>query len=85
MQPRQPLRNQIIRGPNSRFVPAVIRGNQIPTKVLVEVLNLRSAEDARLLKRAQTRQVMADALLASLFEHFGEEMPTRLDTARIGS
>jgi N-acetylmuramoyl-L-alanine amidase len=61
IQPYQPVRNRIIRG-KQRWVPAVLRGNEIPTKVLVEMLNLSNREDARLLGSAQL----------ALFRHFGE-------------
>lgn len=74
VQEIQPVRNRIIRG-KSRFVPAVIRYNQVPTSVLVEVLNLRNSEDAALLATAVSRQRIADGLLDGLFRHFGEEPP----------
>ena len=74
VQPHQPVRNRVIRG-RSKWVPAVIRGNAIPTKVLVEMVNLSHKEDARLLGRARDRERLARALLAALHHHFGERSP----------
>jgi N-acetylmuramoyl-L-alanine amidase len=71
VQPYQPVRDKVIRG-KQRWVPAVLRGNAIPTKVLVEMLNLSNREDAKLLASARTRQQLARALQLSLFRHFGE-------------
>jgi len=71
VQPFQPVRDKVIRG-KSRWVPAVIRGNEIPTKVLVEMLNLSNPKDASLMASAVARERLADALLESLYSHFGE-------------
>lgn len=70
VQPYQPVRHRIIRG-RSTFVPAVLRGNAVPTKVLVEVVNLSNKDDAALLSRATDRERLADALYGSIFGHFG--------------
>jgi N-acetylmuramoyl-L-alanine amidase len=40
-QPYQPIRERIIRG-REVFLPAVLRGNAVPTKVLVEMVNLNN-------------------------------------------
>ena len=71
VQPYQPVRNRIIRG-RSKFVPAVLRGNAIPTKVLIEMVNLSNQKDAKLLSAAKDRQRLARAVFHSLFLHFGE-------------
>ena len=80
VQAHQPVRHRIIRGKN-RFVPAVLRGNAIPNKVLIEMLNLSNPDDAALLASRARRQQLSDALFASLFDHFGEE-PTRIAESR---
>ena len=74
MQKHQPVRNRIIRG-KSRFVPAVLRGNAIPTKVLVELLNLSNAEDASILASATERSRLASGIVDALYAHFGEDTP----------
>ncbi|MHC4934418.1 MAG: hypothetical protein ACYTGV_19770, partial [Planctomycetota bacterium] len=71
VQPYQPVRNRIIRG-KSVWVPAVLRGNVVPSKVLVEMVNLSNPKDAALLAKAKDRERLADALLRSLLLHFGE-------------
>jgi N-acetylmuramoyl-L-alanine amidase len=70
VQPYQPVRNRIIRG-RSIFVPAVLRGNAVPTKVLVEMVNLSNSRDAALLASARDRDRLADALYQALFGYFG--------------
>jgi N-acetylmuramoyl-L-alanine amidase len=72
VQPYQPMRNRIIRG-KSIYVPAVLRGNAIPTKVLVEMVNLKNRDDAALLASAKKRDLVADALHRSLLSHFDEK------------
>ena len=72
IQPYQPVRNRIIRG-KSIWVPAVLRGNMIPNKVLVEMVNLSNSEDAAILASARQRQRLADALFHSIMDYFGEE------------
>jgi N-acetylmuramoyl-L-alanine amidase len=71
VQQHQPIRHRIIRG-QQRYVPAVIRGNTVPTKVLVEMVNLSNPKDAALLASARERERLAHALLVALFAHFGE-------------
>jgi N-acetylmuramoyl-L-alanine amidase len=72
VQPYQPVRNRIIRG-KSVWVPAVLRGNAVPNKVLVEMVNLSNREDAALLAAARHRDRLAEALLRSLLDYYGEE------------
>lgn len=74
VHPHQPVRHRIIRG-KQRFVPAVIGGNSIPTKVLVEMVNLSNPQDAALLASARKRDRLAEALTDALFLHFGEKRP----------
>jgi N-acetylmuramoyl-L-alanine amidase len=76
VQTYQPVRNKIIRG-RSEWVPAVLGGNAVPNKVLVELVNIANAEDALLLGAASKRDDLARGLLAALFDHFGER-PTEL-------
>ncbi|ANM29300.1 hypothetical protein ABI59_06395 [Acidobacteria bacterium Mor1] len=80
VQKHQPIRNRVIRG-KGVWVPAVIRANAIPAKVLVELLNLPNPKDAALMASARERDRMAGALFDSLFGYFGEE-PPELQAAR---
>jgi N-acetylmuramoyl-L-alanine amidase len=72
VQPYQPVRDKVIRG-RSKWVPAVLRGNAVPAKVLVEMLNISNADDARLLASAAERERLARGLLHALYGHFGEQ------------
>ena len=53
------------------WLPAVLRGNVVPTKVLVELVNLSNPEDASLLGRAADRDRLAKAMAAALADRFG--------------
>lgn len=61
VQPYLPVRHRVIRGRRD-WLPAVLRGNQIPAKVLAEVVNLTNAKDARTLSTATDRERIASAL-----------------------
>ncbi len=72
VQQPEPVRGRVIRG-GSTWLPAVLRGNAVPTKVLVEMLNLSNEDDARLLGRAADRERLAGALVDSLVAYFRKE------------
>jgi N-acetylmuramoyl-L-alanine amidase len=74
VQSIQPVRHRIIRG-SQRYAPAVIRGNQVPTKVLVEMVNLSNPEDAAVLASARDRERLSEAVLEALLNHFGDGRP----------
>ena len=61
------------------WLPAVIRANAIPAKVLIELVNLSNSEDARLLGSAAERERLAEGLMLGLFDYFGERPPARRD------
>ena len=69
----QPVRDSIIRSKGIRWLPAVLRGNQVPTKVLVEMLNLSNQDDATVLGKALNREKLATALADGILTHFGEK------------
>jgi N-acetylmuramoyl-L-alanine amidase len=74
VQPYKPVRDRIIRG-KREWLPAVLRGNEVPAKVLVEMVNLTNPRDAKLLASAPNRQRLAEALFAALHGYFGESVP----------
>lgn len=69
VQPYQPVRERVIRG-HEVWLPAVLRGNLVPTKVLIEMVNLNNEQDAGLLARAADRNRLADALADAVADHF---------------
>jgi N-acetylmuramoyl-L-alanine amidase len=70
VQKYQPIRERVIRG-RGTWLPAVLRGNAVPAKVLVEIVNLSNAEDAAVLAAAAERDSLANALLDSLVAYLG--------------
>ena len=69
-QPYQPIRDRVIRG-REVWLPAVLRGNVVPTKLLIEMVNLNNPDDATLLGRATDRDRLAEALVNALSDYFG--------------
>ncbi|MEL7061694.1 MAG: N-acetylmuramoyl-L-alanine amidase, partial [Acidobacteriota bacterium] len=69
----KPIRDRIIRCRRCRpFVPAVIRRNAVPTKVLLEVCNLNNPEDRRLIKTQAYRQEVAAAIVDAILDYYGQ-------------
>jgi N-acetylmuramoyl-L-alanine amidase len=66
----QPIRANVIRG-GREWVPAILRYNRIPARVLVEVCNLNNPEDRKLLVTAKYRDQVARALVSALVAFYG--------------
>lgn len=69
----EPVRNHIVRtrhGRTRRYVPAVLGGNLVPTKVLVETLNLNNTSDARIMADPGGRERVAGAVVKGLEAFF---------------
>ncbi len=66
---QKPIRNHIVRG-RRQYVPAVIRHNIVPTKVLVEVGNLNNYEDRRLIVDHEFREKFAVAFVEALKQYY---------------
>jgi N-acetylmuramoyl-L-alanine amidase len=65
----KPIRDHIVNG-RKIYVPAVLRNNEIPIKVLVEVSNIGNTKDARLLKSPEHRDQMAAALKDAILTYY---------------
>jgi N-acetylmuramoyl-L-alanine amidase len=65
----KPIRNHIVRG-RRQYVPAVIRHNIVPTKVLVEIANLNNYEDRRLIADHEFREKFAEAFVEALKQYY---------------
>jgi N-acetylmuramoyl-L-alanine amidase len=72
VHPYKPVRERIIRQ-RSEFVPAVLRHNAVPAKLLLEVCNLANAEDRRLMQTRAFRQQVAEAIVVGILDYYGEE------------
>ncbi len=66
----QPIRSNVIRR-GREWVPAILRYNRIPARVLVEVCNLNSPEDRKLLTARAYRDRVARALVSALVRFYG--------------
>lgn len=66
----EPVRGNVIRG-GREWVPAILRYNRIPARVLVEVCNLNNPDDRRLLRTRAYRERVAAALVEALVAFYG--------------
>lgn len=76
VHPFSPIRTHVIRG-GREWVPAVLRYNRIPNRVLLEIANLGNEEDRALTVTRSFRQKVAEAVVAGLVEFFGGEPAPR--------
>ncbi len=68
----KPIRNHLVRRRRA-WVPAVIRHNIVPTKILVEVGNLKNREDCTLMADPEFRERFAQAFVHALKQYYGEK------------
>jgi N-acetylmuramoyl-L-alanine amidase len=66
----EPVRGNVIRG-GREWVPAILRYNRIPARVLVEICNLNNPDDRRLLRTRAYREKVAEALVSALVAFYG--------------
>ncbi len=66
----QPVRRNVIRG-GREWVPAILRYNRIPARILVEVCNLNNPDDRRLLRTRTYRDKVAEALVDAMIDFYG--------------
>jgi len=71
VHPFKPVRETIIRNRRA-WVPAVLRYNEVPARVLLEVCNLSNPDDRRLLRTREFRQQVAEAVVAALLDYYDE-------------
>jgi N-acetylmuramoyl-L-alanine amidase len=69
VHPFEPVRDNVIRD-RKEWVPAVIRNNQVPTRLLLEVCNLGNPKDRALLKTMQYRQRLAEAIYQGIVDFY---------------
>jgi N-acetylmuramoyl-L-alanine amidase len=71
VHPFTPVRDHIIRS-RSEWVPAVLRYNSVPAKMLLEVCNLNNDLDRKLLQTRAYRQQVAEAVVQGLLAYYGQ-------------
>lgn len=79
----RPVREKIVRS-GRPWVPAVLRYNEIPAGVLLEVCNLLNPEDRKLLLTQRYRQQVAEAVVQGILAYYGvdrDEAPRLASTA----
>ncbi len=67
----KPIRDRVIRN-RREWVPAVLRYNSVPAKVLVEVCNLANDADRKALTTRRHRELLAEAVVQGILDYYGE-------------
>ena len=72
VHPFEPVRDNVIRR-GHEWVPAIIRHNQVPTRMLLEVCNLGNRKDRALIQTKQYRQQLAEAVYEGIVDFYASE------------
>jgi N-acetylmuramoyl-L-alanine amidase len=84
VHPFNPVRDNVVRG-GREWVPAIIRYNLVPTRVLLEICNLGNPKDRALMKTAKYRQRVAQTIYEGLLRFYDERDEARPEVvARTG-
>jgi N-acetylmuramoyl-L-alanine amidase len=78
--PEKPVRDKIIRHRRPPFVPAVLRYNAVPAKLLLEICNLNNPDDRHLIQTQAFRQQVAEAVADALVAYYGSAGPPAMQT-----
>jgi N-acetylmuramoyl-L-alanine amidase len=77
-----PVRDNVVRD-GREWVPAIIRYNMIPTRLLLEVCNLGNPRDRELIKTKKYRQRVAEAIYRGMVNFYAEtDEPRALSVSR---
>jgi len=69
VHPFNPIRDNVVRD-GREWVPAVIRYNRVPARLLLEICNLGNNEDRRLIQTRAYRQSLAQAIYRGLIDYY---------------
>lgn len=83
VHPFSPVRTHVIRG-GREWVPAVLRYNRVPNRVLVEIANLGNEEDRALVKTRAFRGSVAESLASAVVSFFGGPPPALYGPVPLG-
>jgi N-acetylmuramoyl-L-alanine amidase len=72
VHPFEAVRDNVVRG-GHEWVPAVIRYNQVPTRMLLEVCNLGNRNDRELLKTSKYRQQLAEGIYRGMIDFYATQ------------
>ncbi len=70
----KPVRDRVRKGRRTQYVPAVLRYNEVPAKVLLEVGNLANDRDRALLQTQAYRERVASAIVTGILRYY--DVPT---------
>jgi len=76
VHPFNPVRDNVVRN-GREWVPAVIRYNLIPTRLLLEICNLGNERDRALIKTKKYRQRVAEAIYQGLVNYYNDREDER--------
>lgn len=76
VHPDKPVREKVVRQ-RKEWVPAVLRYNAVPAKVLLEICNLSNSEDRALIQTRVFRQTVAEAIVDGIIAYYGDDGPSR--------
>ena len=84
VHPYKPIREKVIRSRRS-WVPAVLRYNEVPAEILLEICNLANSEDRRLIQTHAFRQQVAEAIVRGILSYYdGAEGDAAIQVAATG-
>ncbi len=69
LHPYEPIREKIIRY-KKYWLPAVLKMNLVPTKILIEILNLNNEEDRKNLLSKEFREKLSQAIFDGIVSYF---------------
>ncbi|MFQ5524899.1 MAG: N-acetylmuramoyl-L-alanine amidase [Thermoanaerobaculia bacterium] len=75
IHPDKPVREKVVRN-RREWVPAVLRYNAVPAKVLLEICNLSNPEDRALLQTRAFREHVAEAIVEGIVAYYGDDAAT---------
>jgi N-acetylmuramoyl-L-alanine amidase len=75
VHPFNPVRDNVVRD-GGEWVPAVIRYNLVPTRILLEVCNLGNRRDRELIQSRRFRQQIAEAIYHGIVAFYGRDAET---------
>jgi len=76
VHPFNPVRDNVVRN-GREWVPAVIRYNLVPTRLLLEICNLGNDKDRALMKTKKYRQHVAEAIYQGLVNYYNDREDDR--------
>ncbi len=82
VHPFKPVREKVIRE-QREWVPAVLRYNAVPAKMLLEVCNLGNDEDRRLIQTRAYREEIATAIVQGLLDYYSQSTPGGAEAVQV--